>query len=405
MLDQIQHFIEKRQSKIISVAGKFENNNVVKSMKTAFVQLNIVLLTSSFLAMLLYFFKGSEFTQQMHPLLFTLAGGYGIFFLLVFTLQYGKASKDYDVSVFAIIYFILLKIMTLTKIENQYDLFLALMAFALGLALVKTTNLLIEKLKTIIKLPMAGTLDNLIKMIYVPMFLYLSFILIKPVMPYITKYLFAYLNIDNPVMVFVVVFVEMFLWYLGMNGYGVIVPIVLFFAINNLNMNFLLMSEGRAPQYIFTPVFWDYFLSMTGSGIIGGIVILSLFSKNKNVKSLGKSSLTGALFAVSEPMVFGVPLVMNKIFFFPFVVGPAILGVLQWFVFHWGWVKMPTFFVADMPLPFSVLLTTLDWRSLLMAAMVLLLSVAMYYPAFRYYENHTVVDEKEDKFDDLDLDF
>ncbi len=118
-------------------------------------------------------------------------------------------------------------------------------------------------------------------------------------------------------MVFVIVFLEMFLWYMGINGYGILAPIVLLFAISNLNANFQAIATGEAPQFIFTPNFWDYFLSVTGSGITGAIVILSLLSKKTTLKNLGRTAASGTLFSVSEPIVFGIPVVMNPYFLSP----------------------------------------------------------------------------------------
>ncbi|MGM3304362.1 PTS transporter subunit EIIC, partial [Bacillus cereus group sp. BC12] len=79
----------------------------------------------------------------------------------------------------------------------------------------------------------------------------------------------------------------------------------------------------------------------SGSGITGALVILALFSKSRELKADGKVSVVPAIFTISEPVVFGLPICFNPYLFIPFVLGPPILAVGQWFVFHFGWVRPP----------------------------------------------------------------
>nr|WP_228063803.1 PTS transporter subunit EIIC [Streptococcus sp. B01] len=220
----------------------------------------------------------------------------------------------------------------------------------------------------------------------------------------IVSYL-AYWTLDHPLVIFLIVFFEMLLWYIGMNGYGVLAPFVLFFAINHFQANLVAITEGRIPAHIFTPNLWDYFFSMTGSGLTGAMVILSLLSSNKTIKEVGKAAVSGMFWSVSEPIIFGIPVVMNPYLFIPFVIGTPLLAVFQWFVFRQGWVNPPLFFVADLPLPLAPFLATLDIRSLVLVAVVLLLATVMYYPFFKAYEKNVQEKVEEDRYAELELDF
>ncbi|VTM09464.1 putative phosphotransferase protein [Klebsiella pneumoniae] len=55
-----------------------------------------------------------------------------------------------------------------------------------------------------------------------------------------------------------------------------------------------------------------------------------LRSRSQQMKQLGKIAAPGALFNISEPMVFGIPLVMNPYFFLPFILTPVLLVIVSY---------------------------------------------------------------------------
>lgn len=124
-----------------------------------------------------------------------------------------------------------------------------------------------------------------------------------------------------------------------------------------------------------------------------------------DLKRLGRSSFSSILFSVSEPILYGLPITMNPYLLVPFLFGTPLLGVAQWFVFKLGWVALPAFHVADLPLPFSVLLSTLDWRSLVLAAVTIAVATAMYAPGLIRWSKVRPADTSDDDFTDLDVDF
>lgn len=216
-------------------------------------------------------------------------------------------------------------------------------------------------------------------------------------------------SFDTPVMIFLIVLVEMLFWFIGLNGYSILAAIVLPVATNNLVLNTQLIAAGKEATYIFTPNFWDFFAGMSGSGLVGGLAILALFSKVESLRAKGKVAIIPSLFHISEPILYGLPIAYNPYFFIPFVIGTPILSVCQWFVFRWGWVNAPAYHVADLPLPLAQLLSTMDWRAILLVVVIFLLAILMYYPFFKLYEKEVIATELEaendHRFDDLDLDF
>lgn len=407
ILDKIQCSLETYQTVIVNQLGKIEKNSLFTSVKQAFLKLNFVLLLSSSLTMLKmvnnHFFQIKEINQITSYLVDLLTNNYGVAYVIILAIVYTQVKPRYEfILTNIIIYFTIVSSLT---VKNESQLFIAMLTMLLSLPIIHLYNKIILVVKKVVQVPMEG-LYNIILIFYFG----ILFILIKGISSYWIATVgsiefFEMINIDNPFAIFFIVFLEMLLWYLGVNGYGILAPFVLFFAINNLNVNLMNINQGLPPKYIFTPNFWDYFVSVTGGGLVGALAILSYFSKKEKLKNLGKSSLIGNLFSVSEPIVFGLPIVMNKIFFIPFVIGTPILAVGQWYVFKLGWVNLPTFFVADFPLPFSSLLATLDLRSLLLVIGTLVVAILMYLPFFIKYEKQVDETKQKDKYDDLDLDF
>ncbi|WP_095006135.1 PTS transporter subunit EIIC [Enterococcus canintestini] len=409
-LDHINHVVGKIQTKVIPILGKIEGNQVFKSMKKTFLYLNYILLISSILAILKlineHFIHQQQIADLSSKLLLLLIDNFGWFFLgILCFLMFQEKDKFHYYFCSAILYLLFssenLNLQSASKLET---LFLALLALLSSVIIVMGYQLLLRTIKKITTTYMEF-LDNILLMIYFSLVFIILYQLLDQLKGNNLGDILSWLNIDNPLMVFVIVFFEMLLWYMGVNGYGILSPIVLLFAVSNLNANFQSIAVGATPQFIFTPNFWDYFLSVTGSGITGSIVILSLLSKKVTLQEIGKVAVGGTLFSVSEPIVFGIPIVMNSYFFIPFVIGTPILGVIQWFVFKLGWVSLPTYFVADLPLPFSSLFATMDWRSLILIVATIGIATLIYWPFYKAFEKNYVEKTNSDKYHDLDLDF
>jgi PTS system cellobiose-specific IIC component len=217
-------------------------------------------------------------------------------------------------------------------------------------------------------------------------------------------------SIDTPYAIFLISFLEMIFWFIGLNGYAILIGFVLPFMTQYLGENAAAYAAGTAIPHVFAPNFWDYFLGFSGSGITGALVILALFSKSKELKAIGKASVVPAIFTISEPVVFGLPIVYNPYLFIPFVFGTPCIGVFAYYVFKLGIVRPPIANVGGTPIPLAQYLATMDWKAVVLGFVILGLAVCMYYPFFKMYERKILqeeseVNERQEAFDALDLDF
>ena len=74
---------------------------------------------------------------------------------------------------------------------------------------------------------------------------------------------------------------------------------------------------------------------------------IALFSKSQRYKTLNKVSLPAGLVSISEPMVFGVPMVLNPVMLIPMLLAPTVTFLLGYFAMSTG--IMPYLTGAELP--------------------------------------------------------
>ncbi|WP_054721486.1 PTS transporter subunit EIIC [Lacticaseibacillus nasuensis] len=404
---RLQEIAIRIQPRLLSFAGRLEANPIVSGLKQAFSELNLLLLGLSAILMLRTFnqwwghFSGlaTVSTQAATTILSVMS----LLFVVLLTQALMNSRPDggaitvVNVAAYAIVNARLQQVGS----GNPFILACVMTAVTVGLWALLTWG---QKKLAPIDSQLAALRHFLAVCVVAGYLLGLAWMMQRiPVIGMQTA--LGWLTMDHPFWVFVLVFVEMGLWYIGINGYGVLAPVVFLFAYRNLTVDLGAIASNRAPQAILTPNFWDYFLSFSGAGLVGALVILCLVNPNPDLKRLGRSSFSSILFSVSEPILYGLPITMNPYLLVPFLFGTPLLGVAQWFVFKLGWVALPAFHVADLPLPFSVLLSTLDWRSLVLAAVTIAVATAMYAPGLIRWSKVRPADTSDDDFTDLDVDF
>ncbi|XWN52068.1 PTS sugar transporter subunit IIC [Anoxybacillus flavithermus] len=118
------------------------------------------------------------------------------------------------------------------------------------------------------------------------------------------------------------------LWIFGIHGPNTVAAIreAMFAEANIENLNYV-AATGTAWDAPY-PVTWalnDAFANYGGSGMTLGLLIaIFLVSKRKDYRDIGKLSVAPGLFNINEPVIFGLPVVLNPILIIPFVLTPAV---------------------------------------------------------------------------------
>lgn len=237
--------------------------------------------------------------------------------------------------------------------------------------------------------------------------------------PLIFTNLFAPLvgSMDNPFAVTFLQILRCLLFFFGIHP-SVLSPITSPISTQFLAENIAAVQAGGQAMHFFAPGPESAFGNFTGTGVTFGLVFWCLLSKSKAQKQIGRVALIPALFGINEPILFGAPIVLNPIFFIPYVICGGIIGTVPYWMMYFGWLKCSTFTPPYVGVFLEGYLTNFDVMSLVANGIQLVLSILVWYPFFKLYEKHELEQEnkikeeksiftKEDEalLNDLDLDF
>ncbi|MFD1452269.1 MULTISPECIES: PTS sugar transporter subunit IIC [Oceanobacillus] len=141
----------------------------------------------------------------------------------------------------------------------------------------------------------------------------------------------------------VVAFLNHLLWFFGLHGTNiigsVIEPVYLPLIEQNANLFQQGMSAFDVPNVVTKP-FLDSFVFMGGSGttlaLLIAIFIVIRREKNHPYREVAKLSAPAGIFNINEPVIFGLPIVLNPVFLIPFIIVPVTLTIISYFALSWG---------------------------------------------------------------------
>lgn len=115
------------------------------------------------------------------------------------------------------------------------------------------------------------------------------------------------------------------LWVFGIHGPNTLYAIQQNVLIPASHANIAAVASGGHAQFIFTEDFFPAFARMGGSGgTLSLILALLLVSRTVRGRKLALFVMLPALFNVNEPLLFGLPLVLNPVYAIPFILAPVV---------------------------------------------------------------------------------
>lgn len=181
----------------------------------------------------------------------------------------------------------------------------------------------------------------------------------------------------------ILAFIPSFLWTLGVHGANIIDPFMQTINADAIAKNIAALEAGEVAPYIVNKPFFDAFVNMGGSGTTIALVIaIFIFArKNKQYNTVGKLSAAPGLFNINEPLLFGLPIVLNPILFIPFILTPMVNVSVAYFATKIGLVPAATV-VAPWTTPpiINGFLVTQSWQGAVLSLVLIILSVCIYLP-------------------------
>lgn len=205
-------------------------------------------------------------------------------------------------------------------------------------------------------------------------------------------------------------------WFFGINGPAVantvFAPITKILTIENLEA----FQAGLPLPNIFTDPFSNFFTGFGGGGsTLSLVIVMVLFCKSQRIKQLGRLSLVPGFFGINEPIIFGLPIVLNPVLIVPFVGVPVVNLVLSTIATNMGIIPYTTGVSLPWttPIGFSGYLSTGSVMAGVWQIGLLLLGCIIYYPFIKMLDKQYLKDEEKSaneqsvediSFDDLSFD-
>lgn len=202
--------------------------------------------------------------------------------------------------------------------------------------------------------------------------------------------------VDSVVGIFLISIVTQLLWVVGLHGSSIVSGLVGAFELGNLAANAEAVTKGLAPEFIYTEPFRAFFMILGGAGATIGLNILMLRSKDKQMRTLGKLAILPSIFNINEPIIFGVPIVLNPVLAIPFIGVQTVNGILTYIVMKLDILgKTYTYVPWTTPAPIGAAIATMSIIAFFWIIFLIVLDILMWYPFFKTYEKQLLKEEKE----------
>lgn len=179
------------------------------------------------------------------------------------------------------------------------------------------------------------------------------------------------------------VFLSNLLWAFGLHGTSILGSIGEPIMLTSLQQNIDALQSGIELPNIVTKPFIDAFGWMGGGGNLFCLVIaVLLVSKRDDYRALTKISLVPSLFNISEPMMFGLPVVFNPLLGVPLIIVPSVTITIAYIATSIGLISKTSVMIpwTTPPVLSSFLATNGDWRAPLLQLLLIILGVLIYMP-------------------------
>lgn len=419
------------EQKMLPLAEKISSNIYLTALKNAFIALIPFLIVGSFF-LLLTNFPISGYNEFMTSLLgkgtldklnYGINASYGLMTLLViitFSKELvEKLNLSQSTAILPIaIFFLMLPGSVTTESGNIVSGAYALLDFSsesmfLGIIVTVITIKMVEFLENrafTIKMPdsvppeIAKSFKSLVPILVVLLFWIIIKVLFEST-HFGTPGKFISVMLQEPLLylgnsIFSQLIAEMMIslfWFFGIHGDSIVTsvmgPIWQTLSAQNLAQT----QAGLAATNIITQQFRDVYLIAGGTGFTGALLIsIFMVAESTRLKQLSKLAAPAAVFNINEPIIFGLPIVLNPLMLIPFIITPIVLCTVTYVVIALGWVP-PTSGVSipwTTPIFVSGFLTT-GVSGVVLQAVNLAIATTIYLPFVKILDKQYLHEESQ----------
>lgn len=429
-MSKFQSFMEE---KFIPVSTKIANNKYLKSLSVGSMNLMTIIIVGAMFSLLssIGFKPYQDFitntgiknildfvpnaTTNLMAVLMVISVAY------VASKNFGHGELSFNVSILALASFIILMPLNVIKFEGAFmpstlidyqylgarAIFLALIT---ALVVSRIYCFLVDRNWTI-KMP-EGTPEQVIKAFIslIPSFvIILLFALIRygfSITHFESANNFIYSVLQIPLQnltgslpaFIIIVLVAQMLWFFGIHGSYTVLPIFIPIWIGYIADNSAAFAAGKAIPNIYNAGLYN-FTTIGGCGsTLGFVIVMTLFSRSQRYKTYSKMFLPAGIFNINEPVVFGVPLILNPITLIPFIITPLVTLIAGVALIKFNIMPAPIGIMIPSSTPpiLSGLLQG-SWKISVFEVCAILFSCLTYYPFFKVLDKQALDEENKEK--------
>ncbi len=167
---------------------------------------------------------------------------------------------------------------------------------------------------------------------------------------------------------------------------------------SNYSANAAAYAKGIAAAnlpHIWTEPLWWNWMVIGGSGATLALAVMVLRCKSVQLKTVGKVAIIPALFNINEPLIFGLPIVLNPLFFIPWILAPTINGIIAYICMAIGIVNKTFIYPGwNIPAPIAQFLSNMDLRSIFFTLVMIIIDGLIYYPFLKVWDKQKLEEER-----------
>lgn len=202
---------------------------------------------------------------------------------------------------------------------------------------------------------------------------------------------------DSLPSVIIIMLLSQFFWSFGIHGWSIVGTLARPIWLVLFDQNVAAVASGGQATTIASEPFYQWFVNIGGSGSTIGLAICLLFARSAYLKALGRTAILPAVFNINEPLVFGMPLVMNPTLIIPFIFAPIVNAIISWIAFSANLLPRVTVTAPwTLPGPIGSFFAVNDIRGAILSIVLIVVSILIYLPFFKMYDNQMVKQEQSE---------
>lgn len=426
----MQHFMNFMDNKFIPMATRISSNKVIQSISRGSMSLMSIIIVGAIFSLLssiniaayqefLAATGLATFFSFVPAMTINAIGLYMVFFVAYQgSLIFGKKDGAVSAAVLALISFLILIPLKQVMEEGSFQPVISLdtaylgsrgafAAIITGLLVAKIYQFVIDKNWTIDMGEGVPTQVAKSFMDIIPAFIILTlFGLIRwgfSLTSFGSATDFVYTILQTPLQALtsslpafiILILVAQLLWFFGIHGSYTILPILIPIFIGYVEENMAAYQAGLPIPNVFNIALYDLTTIGGAGSTLGFVIVMAIFAKSQQYKKFSKLVLLPGLFNINEPLIFGMPIILNPLIFVPFVFTPIIILLSGYAAIVLGIMPAPTglFLPASTPIVFSGLMQG-GWKIAVFQVFAVALSAGIYYPFFKLMDKQALANER-----------